>query len=48
MPRCHECGAFVTARFARVFGDNQNDLHACRSCTSVGALVEGRGSGEQT
>lgn len=41
MPQCNQCGAFVTARFARVFGDNQDTLHGCRSCMSVGDLVEG-------
>ena len=31
--RCRNCGAKVTKRFARVFGDNENVPHACPECT---------------
>ncbi len=32
--RCQNCDAAVTKRFARVFGDNEDIVHACPSCTS--------------
>ena len=44
MPVCNDCGAFVTSRFARVFGDNEDDIYGCRNCLPVTALVEGHAS----
>lgn len=44
MPTCNGCGAFVTRRFTRVFGDNQNDVYGCRDCMPVADLVEGHAS----
>ncbi|WP_449271670.1 DUF7563 family protein [Halogranum gelatinilyticum] len=44
MTECNNCGVFVTPRFARVFGDNEDDIYGCRSCLSFGALVEGGAS----
>ncbi|WP_435366042.1 DUF7563 family protein [Haloarchaeobius sp. DYHT-AS-18] len=44
MPECNGCGGFVTSRFARVFGDNGNDIYGCRSCLPLTALVEGAAS----
>ena len=41
MPDCDECGAFVTKSFARVFGDNQDEVYACIDCRSNRALNEG-------
>lgn len=32
MAECQNCGGFVTDDYARVFGDNQNDVHDCRQC----------------
>ncbi|ELY73226.1 DUF7563 family protein [Natrinema pallidum] len=32
-PTCQNCGAQVTPRFARVFGDNDDIAHACPDCT---------------
>jgi hypothetical protein len=29
MRECEACGAPVSTRFARVFGDNQGEVHAC-------------------
>ncbi|SFR65703.1 hypothetical protein SAMN04487947_3179 [Halogeometricum rufum] len=44
MPKCNNCDTFVTPRFARVFGDNEDDIYGCRNCLSVTALVEGHAS----
>jgi len=44
MPACNDCGAFVTSRFARVFGDNEDNVYGCRTCLPVTALVEGQAS----
>ena len=33
MAEC-QCGAFVTARFHRVFSDNRGVLHGCHACTT--------------
>lgn len=32
MPRCKECGSHVSKSFARVFGDNQNNVYGCIDC----------------
>jgi len=44
MPVCNNCGAFATFQFARVFGDNDDDIYGCRNCLSVTALVDGQAS----
>lgn len=31
---CQSCGAHVTPRFARVFGDNSNTVHGCLRCST--------------
>lgn len=41
MPECDNCGAFVTTDFARVFGDNENDVSGCVACMSFRELQEG-------
>ena len=33
MTSCSNCGAFVTDDFARVFGDNDDEVHACPECS---------------
>jgi DNA-directed RNA polymerase subunit RPC12/RpoP len=43
MPTCYNCEAFVTADFARVFGDNEDRVYRCTECTSYRALVAGEG-----
>lgn len=30
--RCQNCDSFVTKDFARVFGNNQNEVHGCLDC----------------
>jgi hypothetical protein len=46
MPTCENCGAFVTARFARVFGDNDDRIHACTHCRTATEIMNGRASVE--
>ena len=33
-PRCVSCGTQVTKQFSRVFGDNQDVVHACPECST--------------
>lgn len=44
--RCRNCGSFVTDRFRRVFGDNDDTVHACRRCSTMRALRNGDGISE--
>jgi hypothetical protein len=44
MPECNNCGGFVTPDFARVFGDNRNDVNGCVSCMSFRELQNGEGA----
>ncbi|MFC6733138.1 MULTISPECIES: hypothetical protein [unclassified Haladaptatus] len=41
MPACNNCGAFVTPDFARVFGDNHNQVSACLDCETRNVLQAG-------
>lgn len=41
---CMTCGEVVTRRFARVFGDNGDDVHACVNCTTTRELRQGAGA----
>lgn len=38
---CTICGAFVTKDFARVFGDNDDEVHGCLECQDRTAIREG-------
>ena len=38
---CRSCGGHVSAEFARVFGDQANEVYACLACARNGALVDG-------
>jgi ribosomal protein S27AE len=40
---CLNCGAYVTPTFARVFGDNHDDVYACLECSTMRALRSGSG-----
>lgn len=40
---CQNCGAFVTADFARVFGDNNDEVHGCFDCLNQTAMKNGGG-----
>jgi hypothetical protein len=44
MPVCPNCGAVVTASFARVFGDNHDDIHGCLECMTFRDLMSGAGA----
>jgi DNA-directed RNA polymerase subunit RPC12/RpoP len=41
--RCRNCGSYVTSAFARVFGDNDNQVYACLECSTMRALRTGSG-----
>ena len=43
---CQNCDEPVNEHFARVFGDNNNDVHACYNCTSHQAVTQGAASDE--
>ena len=38
---CLSCSGSVTKRFARVFGTNDDEVHACLNCASHEAVVRG-------
>lgn len=40
MPVC-DCGEHVTERFARVFGDNEQNVHSCPQCATERELNAG-------
>jgi hypothetical protein len=44
MQQCNNCGEYVTERFARVFGDNDDEVFACTSCAVLRELYDGRAS----
>jgi hypothetical protein len=41
MQQCQNCGDHVTTRFARVFGDNEDEVWACLSCTTGTDILSG-------
>lgn len=43
MTQCRNCGAHVTAHFARVFGDNGDHVHGCLECIVNTKLHDGGG-----
>ena len=43
MRECEACGAPVSDAFARVFGDNQGEVHACPECGIWGHYAAGGG-----
>lgn len=40
--QCRSCDTYVSADFARVFGDNDDTIHACLNCTTLAALRDGQ------
>ncbi len=38
--RCQNCGKQVTQQFARVFGDNDDVVHACLECSTFRTLAK--------
>lgn len=43
---CLHCESFVTDRFARVFGDDQDRAHRCPECDSYRRLTRGSAAGK--
>ena len=39
--QCRHCGAYVSSQFARVFGDNDDEIHRCIECSTLRDLQEG-------
>lgn len=48
MRECLNCGSMVTGQFARVFGDNENELYACPNCCGVRELYDGAAASDVT
>lgn len=44
MPECSNCGSHITPDFARVFGDRDDDIHGCPSCSTYAELKDGAGA----
>lgn len=42
--RCQNCESFVSRRFSRVFGDNNDIVHYCPECNTFSELFDGGGS----
>lgn len=42
--QCRNCGAYVSARFARVFGDNNDEVYNCIECSTLRDLQQGAGT----
>ncbi|SEH17606.1 MULTISPECIES: DUF7563 family protein [Natronorubrum] len=40
MPTCDHCDAHVSERFARVFADENGEIHACISCSANAGIAE--------
>lgn len=40
---CQGCGESVTARFARVFGDNNDEIFACPACSTYREITGNTG-----
>ncbi|MFH5799071.1 hypothetical protein [Haladaptatus sp. DYF46] len=39
--RCRSCGSFVTRDFARVFGNNENEVFGCLECMTATEVKKG-------
>lgn len=46
-PQCQHCGAEVSQRYARVFGDENNEVHRCLHCDSLWARKQGSTAGKE-
>jgi hypothetical protein len=42
--RCQNCGAYVSHVFARVFGNNEHEVHGCLECSTTRELRRGAGT----
>lgn len=43
--RCHNCGSHVSSQWARVFGDNQHQVHSCPECAPSTEHFHGAAAG---
>jgi len=41
--QCNNCGSFVSRRFSRVFGNNEDEVYGCLQCSTMRDLREGGG-----
>lgn len=41
MQRCQSCGSFVTTDFARVFGNNADEVFGCLDCMTYSEIQHG-------
>jgi hypothetical protein len=41
MPHCNNCDAFVTRDFARVFGENDDEVYGCLDCVGATGVKNG-------
>ncbi len=44
--RCQNCGSFITPEFARVFGNNDDDVFGCLECMSGTDVKNGKARAE--
>lgn len=42
--QCRNCGAYVSSRFARVFGNNEDVVFGCIECSTLRDLQQGAGT----
>lgn len=42
--RCRNCGTYVSSQFAKVFGDNEDEIHRCIECSTLRDLQQGAGT----
>ncbi|WP_458187823.1 DUF7563 family protein [Haladaptatus sp. NG-WS-4] len=40
--QCRNCDSFVTPQFARVFGNNRNEVYGCFECMTATEVKRGR------
>jgi hypothetical protein len=43
--KCSRCGGHVTEQFARVFGNNDDEVEGCTDCTPASDLMDGDAAG---
>jgi hypothetical protein len=40
-PNCNVCGSTVSHRFAKIFGDNDDEIYGCLECSTKRVLHSG-------
>jgi len=41
--RCQNCQSYISHRFARVFGNNDDEVYGCINCSTLHSLRDGEG-----